>query len=269
MAGDTDPNSSPPADAPNPGGATQDKATGETAETAPAPKPKRGRPAAHTHDFWEQVYQAWKAGGGHDALLARFGISCDTLNRWKSKGVPTSGWPSFKQRRLAEDQTTIEAKQKAAERIADAMVTDYEKVRDENLKVLRAARAVIGAQVAKLIQGVSNVAFTRKVNVYNADGAKQTIDRPLDICEAANASRSLSNALVNVGKMEVMFTGKPSDDEEPKGPIVPEGVTLSKEELDYVNTHDGQLPPGMTIEEFVQKVHNVYGPEPARDGKRN
>ena len=34
---------------------------------------------------------------------------------------------------------------------------------------------------------------------------------------------------------------------------------LTQEHLDYINTHDGELPPGMTIEQFTARGAASYG----------
>ncbi len=127
------------------------------------------------------------------------------------------------------------------------------------MRLLRALRAVCTSQVVKLGETLKGMPMTRQVVHYSVDskGAtiRKTVERPLDAVETASVARALSTAITVASKMESLWLGGPTERIE----NIPESEKLSQSELDYINTHDGELPPGMTIEQLITKMGRAYG----------
>lgn len=213
-----------------------------------------------SHAEWEAVYQAWKAGERNKTRLAeRFRLSADTVYKYVTKGLPVNGWPSFMVRLQMEQQTVVEARQKASDQIAAQVVDEYGKCRQENLQVLRALRAACAQQVGKMLKNLEQTSWTRRDVTYSIDKEgkqlRQTVDRPLDAAEVSHVARALSSSIAMCGRMESFWLGGP--DQRPED--VPDSEKVTQDDVDWILAHDGQLPPGMTIEQLVGKMNRVYG----------
>lgn len=231
----------------------------------PAGRGLKGR--RFTHQEWEAMYQAWKAGNRNQTALAReWRCAADTVHKYIESGLPVNGWPSFRIRLQTETQVSQDARERVTAGITAQILDEYGKVRQENLQVLRALRAACTEQVKLMIHNLKSTTWTRMVTMYRVgkDGqqVRETTERPLDSYETAAVARAISTALSMAGKMESFWLGGPTERVE----NVPESEKLSEAELDYMTSHDGAMPPGLTFEAFIRKMNRTFGVE---EGKGN
>jgi len=232
----------------------------------PVGKSCKGRRLSHQE--WEAIYADWKAGERNQTALARkHRCTVDTVHKYVEKGLPVNGWPSFRSRLQMENQTSADARERVTAQITAQVMDEYTKVRQENLQVLRALRAACTVQVQKMIENLKATTWTRMVTFYKIGKEEQqireTVERPLDSYEMASVARAISTALSMAGKMESFWLGGPTERVE----NIPESEKLSEAEIDYVNEHEGAMPPGMTPETFLRKMSRTFGVELA--GKEN
>ena len=158
---------------------------------------------------------------------------------------------------------------KVAEAIAKDVKDEFGQVRDESLKILRQFRLVCTHQVVKLQKTLEAMPMTRQAVHYSVNGKgdpiRQTVERPLDAVETASVARALSSAITLASKMESLWLGGPTERIE----NVPESEKLSQAEADYVDEHNGELPPGMTIEQWLMKAGRAYGMTLGQQQKQN
>jgi hypothetical protein len=250
---------------------TQDLDSSASLTDSPVPETPVGKSCKgrrFSHQEWEAMYQAWKAGNRNQTALARqWRCAADTVHKYIESGLPVNGWPSFRARLQMENQTSADARERVTAGITAQILDEYGKVRQENLQVLRALRAACTAQVQRMIENIKATPWTRMVTVYRlgkeGQQSRETIERPLDSYELASVARAISTALSMAGKMESFWLGGPTERVE----NIPESEKLSEAEIDYVNDHQGAMPPGMTPEAFLRKMGRTFGVNLA--GKEN
>ena len=226
----------------------------------PPRKSNKGR--RFTHEEWDAMYHAWKGGERNKTRLAeRFHCSEDTVHKFVLKGLPVNEWPSFLDRLRLEQSVSEKTQAKIAESIAKVVTDDYAKIKEESLVILRQFRLVCTHQVIKLQKTLEGMPMTRQVVHYSVDAkgnpVRKTIERPLDAVETASVARSLSSAIAQASKMESLWLGGPTERIE----NIPESEKLSEAEIDYVNEHEGAMPPGMTFETYIRKMGRTFGVE--------
>ena len=212
-----------------------------------------------THEEHEAMFQAWRGGARNQADLARrFHVTDDTIRKYVNRGIEANGWIAWKERLRTEQHITAETQSKIADNIAKDITDEYGKVKQESLPILRQFRLVCMHQVVKLQRTLEAMPMTRQVVHYSVndkgDPVRKTIERPLDAVETAGVARALSGAITTVNKMESLWLGGPTERIE----NIPESEKLSQADVDYVNTHDGEMPPGMTIEQYIMKLGRVF-----------
>ena len=224
----------------------------------PPGKSNKGR--RFSHEEWDAMYHVWKAGERNKThLAARFHCSEDTVHKFVLKGLPVHSWPSFLDRLRLEQNVSDQTKAKIAESIAKTVTDEYGQVKEETMKLLRVLRGACTVQVQKMIRVLESTPMTRSVVQYSVTDTgvttRKTVERPLDAVEVASVARALSTAISVTSKMESLWLGGPTERIE----NVPESEKISQADLDYINSHDGELPPGMTIEQFIARGARAYG----------
>ena len=244
---------------------SQETQDGEQAESTAPPKKfwNRKRVDQRTYDL---IYQAWKPGQKSAKQLGReFGISDDSILRFISKGVTSMGWPSYRQRLHLERSSIQAATDKAAEKIAEEIVGEAREIRKRNLSIAKAGSAVLGHMVGRIMKNLEATPMTRSIarttNVVEADGTKKTIretvQRPMDLYEVGQVMQKISSGLTQLSRVELAVLGIQDPDDPMAG--VPDAEKLTQAEVDYINEHEGQLPEGMTVEEFIRRGGMSYG----------
>ena len=213
-----------------------------------------------THEEHEAMFQAWKGGMRNQADLARrFHVTDDTIRKYVNRGIDANGWIAWKERLRTEQRISAETQTKIAANIAKDITDEYGKVREETMKLLRALRGACTVQVHKILRVLEATPMTRQVVRYSlgkeGQVVRETVERALDAVEAASVVRALSTAISVGSKMESLWLGGPTERIE----NIPESEKLSQADLDYINTHEGELPPGMTIEQLIAKMGRAYG----------
>jgi len=228
----------------------------------PVGKSCKGR--RFSHQEWESMYALWKAGERNQtALSKKFRCAVDTVHKYIESGLPVNGWPSFRSRLQLENQVSTDARERVTAGITAQILDEFGQVRKKNLEVLNAMRAACTVLVVKMHEQLKTMTWTRMVTVYRlgkeGQQLRETVERPLDSYEMASVARAISTALSMAGKMESFWLGGPTERIE----NIPESEKLSESDIDYVSTHDGALPPGMTPEGFLRKMNRTFGIEPA------
>jgi hypothetical protein len=249
---------------PDAGAQDENQDQGQAEDTSPPKKFwNRQRVDKRTYDG---VYQDWKVGGQSAKALGRkWGISDDSICRFIKVGVPSKDWPSYRTRLTLEKDSIKRAGERAADQIATEIIGEAREVRQRNLNIAKAGSAVLAGMVGRMIEQIKSTPLTRSAprvtHVVRADGTKETIreivQRPLDMYEAGQVMQRISGSLSQLSRVEVASLGI-KDPEDPTFDI-PESEKLTQEEVDYINTHDGQLPEGMTMEQFIQRGGLAYG----------
>jgi hypothetical protein len=224
----------------------------------PPGKSNKGR--RFSHEEWDAMYHCWKSGERNKTrLAAKFHCSEDTVHKFVLKGLPVNNWPSFLDRLRLEQNVSEQTQAKIADSIAKDITDAYGKVKEESLVILRQFRLVCTHQVVKLQKTLETMPMTRQAVHYSVNDkgepVRKTVERPLDAVETAGVARALSGAITAANKMESLWLGGPTERIE----NIPESEKLSQADLDYINTHEGELPPGMTIEQLIAKMGRAYG----------
>lgn len=237
---------------------------GQAEDTAPPKKFwNRKRVDKRTYDG---CYQDWKVGGqSAKALAKKWGISDDTICRFIKIGVPSQGWPSYRTMLNLERESIKKAGERAADQIAEEIIGEAREIRKRNLNIAKAGSSVLGHMVARMMKQIESTPMTRAapriIHVEKPDGTKETIrevvQRPLDMYEAGQVMQKVSSSLSQLSRVELAVMGI-QDPEDPTADI-PDSEKLTQAEVDYINEHDGQLPEGMTIEEFIRRGGMAYG----------
>jgi hypothetical protein len=261
----------PPTDPVQPGAPSQEGNQDPADDTAP---PKRHSCKRVDRRTYDGIFQEWKLGGQSAKSLAKkWGISDDTILRFIKIGVPSLGWPSYRTRLNLEKESIRNAGERAADQIATEIIGEAREVRQRNLSIAKAGSAVLAGMVKKMIEQIKTTPMTRSAprvtHMVKADGTKETIreivQRPMDMYEAGQVIQKISGSLSQLSRVEVAVLGI-KDPEDPTSDI-PESEKLSQAEVDYINTHDGQLPEGMTMEQFIQRGGLAYGLQFTKTGQ--
>ena len=212
-----------------------------------------------THEEHEAMFQAWKGGMRNQADLARrFHVTDDTIRKYVNRGIDANGWIAWKERLRTEQRISAETQTRIADNIAKDITDAYGKVKEESLVILRQFRLVCTHQVVKLQKTLETMPMTRQAVHYSVNDkgepVRKTVERPLDAVETAGVARALSGAITAANKMESLWLGGPTE----RIDNVPESEKLSEAEVAYVSAHEGELPPGMTIEQYLMKMARVF-----------
>ena len=228
---------------------------------------KKGRHARYTYEQWKAVYLAWKEGERSlKTLSRRFGIDADTVGVWVRKGVSSLHRPSFYEMLRDENEIVREEKARVSARMAEEILDERGKVRQGNLRILMGLRATVGKTLAKAIEKIDTITWTKKEKMVVQVKEKmshQLVDRPLNAHEYASVLRLLSGAMALVGKMESFFVGDVMDGDE-----IPEELKFTPDELKFIQTpgNEDKLPPGMTVEQLARKMAAWCGVSPMKAG---
>jgi hypothetical protein len=190
-----------------------------------------------------------------DLLSAKYGFAWETIRKLIRVGSRLNGWPSFAERRVAEDSAVKDARSQAAPVIAQMIVDDYEKVRRENLSIVAGMKAGTTFIVRKYIDAARLASFVKTRKVRDKTGAMITIEVPMDAAEAADVGRTLMQLVEGLARVESFAMGGPSERlEVSRTPVGWDSLTESQ--LQWVIDHGGQLPPDID-------PSSLFGPPPA------
>jgi hypothetical protein len=180
-------------------------------------------------EAYEAIYQAWY-GGMRSApkLAAKFGWSDEMIRSLVNVGNPRRHWLSFKARATLEVDTARLAENRAAAKIADLVVSEWEKAKADNLKLIYAHKGTIAALLKQFRDSLPAVDFTK-----------------LKAGTAAMIARSLAQATDTLVKAEALMLGKPTERHE----VNPgDGWSRLTDEQLAAIAENAQLPPDVSEE---------------------
>lgn len=225
----------------------------------PAPKDSSKHARRVTREQYDAVYADWLAGMRSSQKLAeKYGFSWETVRKLVKYGSRLNGWPSFPERRVAEDEAVKAARAQAAPAIAQMMVDDYEKVRRENLSIVAGMKAGTSFIVRKYIDAARSATFVKTRKVRDKQGNMITIEVPMDAAEAADVGRTLMQLVEGLARVESFAMGGPDSRVEVSQSSLWD--QMSDAQVQWVVDHHGQLPPDIDPTALL-------GQPPARDGR--
>lgn len=184
-------------------------------------------------------------------LAQRFGVSTDTVERVVMRGVPSRGWPSFVERMQGHgdtiDPVVRDARERAVTEIATTTVDEWSKAREENLRVVRASKALHARLVQKAMRMIDRAEYVRYRRVRGPDGKMvEVADNPTAF-EMADALRVLVACKRELSQEESFWLGGPTNRVEISD-AADKFFGLTPDKLAYIIENDGKLPPGVTDE---------------------
>lgn len=234
-----------PADFPEPGNTHGPRRVGKRLVKNPVNKKhgKRMSPA-----LYESLWEAWRDGQRNKSELCRmFQLSWDTLDRVVNGGYP--GMPALKERLIIYEADKTRLAQEADIAAMTLANQEYVKARKINLEMINGVKASLVHLVRKAVPAAQVALFSRVKRMRSKDGTTWVdVDVPANAFEVADALKTITGALRELGVHESLWMGGPTErTAEGEGTAKPL-TSLTDEQLDYVLQNGGALPPGVTDE---------------------
>ena len=218
------------------------------ATTPDSPKLKSKHARRVTEAEYYAVYEDWKIGELKLNQLARkHGLSWMAVRDMVVIGKKQMGLCSFEDRLKAEKKGGLNDAQVAQVTaiVASAALDEWEKAKEEDVKLLTVAKAILHRLMMTFVREIPGVTFTRKRREKDKNGAWHTIDVPLDGLEAACVADRLATFLDKMIKAECLILGKPTERIEQVTGQQGGVLSLTDQQLEQLG-ESGILPPGVS-----------------------
>jgi len=213
-------------------------------------------------EVYEAVWEAWRDGTRNmSRLAAMFSFSHQTIKRLVKAGYPERGFPSFIERLRVWEAAAATAKTSTIEDKKKKAEDEYEKSKAHILQLSQGTKQGLAILIMKAHAATQRVEFTRqrKRKVMDKDGNVQTIDEevPISAVTMAETWRTIVNSVEAVGRIESFWRGGPTTRTElmhSAASALQAFQKLTPEQLDYIITSGGALPPGVNHEDLFGTV---------------
>lgn len=217
---------------------------------------------------YEAIWEAWRDGNrGKSKLAALFSLAWSTIDVLVKRGYPDRGFPAFIDRLKLWEAAAASAKIATIEDKKKRADEEWEKATQEHLKLSNATRFGLAQLIRKAVEATARVEFTRtrKRRVLDKAGTVQVIDEevPISAVTMAEVWKTIVQSVETVGKIESFWRGGPTSRSEIMGSAVSALHAFQKltpEQLDYIISSGGDLPPGVTSEDLFGIIGNGQGP---------
>ena len=204
-----------------------------------AARKKNGRRV--TDELRWAMYEDWKAGCRYTMTLARrHGVTFSTAKA-VMEGNPRRNWPSFEAQLALAHETLKSAQAIASEKIAETVLTEWEKARRNDLVIVSGAKGTLYALAEKLAKEMKTISFDSVF--YDKFGNAHTVK--MGATEALSNARTLAQALDLVVKIESLLHDKPTENK--KVVVEERWKDLTPEQLEYFAV-TGKVPEGVSEE---------------------
>jgi hypothetical protein len=240
---------------------------GGKGQFGPGRRPPRNPDTEITPAKYDRALEAYLHGTRTYNGLARYmGISRGTAKRMIDRGYPLKRMASLKDRAEIYDKQ-VEAEHAKRAKISPQQLDEmgrWTQMREENLNVGRALRALLSKAANKVNEAVASAVSTRSVVVQKVVQIKgrggKMIDRvvsevvqlPPYLPHVVQAMRALGTLASTAGASEAMWA-KITVPEHLKGASVG-WDKLTEEESAYIIANGGKLPPHVTLEQLRARV---------------
>jgi hypothetical protein len=225
--------------------ASTDPSSDEAVRLSAARK-KNGRRV--TDELRWAMYEDWKAGCRYTMTLARrHGVTFSTAKA-VMEGNPRRDWPSFEAQLALGHETLKSAQAIASEKIAETVLTEWEKARKEDLAMVQGTKASTWALIKKLAEASKTVDFIR--TEIDKDGNVHKV--PMGPSEALSAARTAAQTMDLIVKIESLLHDKPTENKK----VVVERerwANLTPEQLEAFAV-TGKWPEGVSEDDVLGKA---------------
>jgi hypothetical protein len=194
------------------------------------------------------VYLDWKAGTRHISTLARkHGTSFPSMRTLVKEGNKLREWPDFMTQLAMENETLKSAQSIAAEKIAEQVLSEWDKARRNDLVIVAGTKGTLYALAEKLSKEMKTISFDR--TVFDKDGNAHTVK--MGATEALSNARTLAQAMDLVVKIESLLHDKPTENK--KVVVEERWKNLTPDQLEFYAVN-GKWPEGVNEDDVLGKA---------------
>jgi hypothetical protein len=221
-------------------------------------------------ELYEAIWESWRDGTRNKSRLsAMFSLSFQTISRLVEDGYPERGFPSFIERLRVWEAAAATAKTSTIEDKKKKESEEWEANKAHMLKLSHATKIGLGNLIMKANVATQRAEFikNRKRKVLDKHGDVHVIDEdvPASALEMADAWRTIVNSVEAVGRIESFWRGGPTSRAEIMGTAASALAAFQKltpEQLDYIITSGGAMPPGVSAEDLFGTVTTTSSDDP-------
>lgn len=251
MADDNDPTTLPSPDS------TIPEVSVSNGEKAPYPIDTVKRKAPHqkqgrriTLPAYEAMWALYRDGIRNIAEIARrVNYHRSTVQHTIDLGYPQLQLKPLKLRLIEFEGDIKQRKDKIAVENAFNVVAAVQKMRQESMQLSSATRGGLARLLKKLLEQVETATFEKVRRVKDDEGNWITVRLPANAHEMAETLEKMATSLQILCEHDMKWI----DDDDLRKQII--GVvrkvgTITEDQLNYIVEHGGDLPPGMSPEQF-------------------
>lgn len=221
-----------------------------------------------TREQYDILAEAYLKGGKRTirALRAATGVAFDTASKAIAKGWPERGWPPLRDRAVMFDRQKREIEDSQLDKQAPMNRAFWLLIRAEHVNSLVNLRRLNELFTAKIVEALNRTTADRhgvRTWVHQEEVGKgknkrivhkvlkEDTIRPPYLPEVMYAFSAAANVAAQIaGEARSWIALKEPD--ETKKPVIPGGLPgATQEDIEYINSHNGELPPGKTLEDLI------------------